>query len=94
MEVHLPDYDELVKIKVCVICSCLDLSARATTLNTTQFNGEYGCNFCKQPGATVQTERGGHVQTNPYQMEITKGPPRTHRMCIVKMHGKQLRNSV
>lgn len=82
MEVHLPDCDKPFQMKVCVISTSFDLPARASTLNTIQFNGEYGCNFCKQPGCTVQTERGGHVHCYPYQIEMPKGPSRTHGMYI------------
>lgn len=55
------------------------MPARASALNMIHFNGQYGCNFCEQPGGSVRTEKGGHVHTYPYKLTSPKGPPRTHR---------------
>lgn len=67
-----------VALKAFTICACFDLPARASALNTIQYNGHYGCNFCKQPGSTVRTEKGGHVHAFLYDVASPKGPMRTH----------------
>jgi len=61
VQVDLPGVPTSVTLKAFTICACFDLLARASVLNTIQYNGEYGCNFCKQPGSTVRAEKGGSV---------------------------------
>lgn len=39
-----------VKYKVRVVIISTDTVARPLVRNTTQFNGEYGCDFCLHPG--------------------------------------------
>lgn len=36
------------------ICACVDSPARALIMNTTQFNGRYGCSWCLHPGITME----------------------------------------
>lgn len=36
---------------VLIACTC-DLPARAQVMNTVQFNGYYGCTFCRQKGSS------------------------------------------
>ena len=78
IEVH-PSDSPSFHVKAYTICACFDLPARAAALNTIQYNGNYGCNFCKQPGTSVRTERGGHVHAFPFQAHNPKGPARTHK---------------
>ena len=66
-------------MKAFTICGCFDLPARASALNTIQYNGQYRCNFCEQPGSTVRTEKGGNVHAFIYNVDDPKGPMRTHR---------------
>ena len=42
-----------VKYKVRVVIKETDKVARPLMRNTTQFNGEYGCDFCLHPGKTM-----------------------------------------
>ncbi|XP_048111205.1 uncharacterized protein LOC125302185 isoform X1 [Alosa alosa] len=44
---------ELVKSKLVGLCCSVDSKARPQMLNTTQFNGYYGCSFCLHPGEIV-----------------------------------------
>lgn len=74
-------------MKVYTICACFDLPARASALNIMQFNGQYGCNFCEQPGISCRTDKGGHVHTFPFTLSSPKGPARTHESYIE--HAKQ-----
>lgn len=87
IEVHPCGTPSPFRMKVFTICACFDLPARASVLNTTQFNGQYGCNFCQQPGSSCRTEKGGHVHTFPYIQSSPKGPPRTH--CGYIEHAKE-----
>ena len=50
-------------------------------MNTMQFNGLFGCSFCKQPGVTTAAGRG-HVHTFPYIKDDPKGPERTKAGCV------------
>ena len=68
-----------IQIKVALIGCCFDLPARCIALNTVQFNGKYGCNFCNQPGRTFRTSRRGHVHTYPYSHQL---PMRTQENWI------------
>ena len=82
VEIHPPGVDKPFNIKVYVIgCTC-DLPARALVLNAMQFNGEYGCSFCEQPGVTTRVGSStGHVHTFPYNKDNPKGPARTKAGC-------------
>ena len=66
-------------VKGHVIGGCFDLPARALVRNSMQFNGEYSCTFCEQPGETVRTGRGahGHVLAFPFDEKNPDGPHRT-----------------
>ena len=46
-----------------------DLPAQAHFLNVTQFNGEFGCLFCKHPGRRVESGRG-KAQVYPYEPAV------------------------
>ena len=61
VQVDLPGVPTSVTLKAFTICACFDLPARASVLNTIQYNGEYGCNFCEQSDSTVRTESGGSI---------------------------------
>lgn len=37
-----------------LMCSVMDLPAKALMLNCNQFNSAYGCTVCKYPGRTVR----------------------------------------
>ena len=66
-------------VKGHVIGGCFDLPARRLVLNSMQFNGEYGCTFCEQPGETVHTGRRarGHVLVFPFDEKNPDGPHHT-----------------
>ena len=81
-EVHPHGSQTSFHVKAYTICACFDLPARASALNVIQYNGQYGCNFCEQPGSSVRTEKGGHVLTFPYQRSSPKGPTRTHKTQV------------
>ena len=82
IEIHPHGFQTSFHLKAYTICACFDLPARASALNVMQYNGQYGCNFCEQPGTSIRTEKGGHVLTFPYQNDSPKGPPRTHKTQI------------
>jgi len=87
VQVDLPRVPTSVTLKAFTICACFDLPARASVLNTIQYNGEYGCNFCKQPGSTIRTEKGGSVHAFFYDVDCPNGPVRTHKSQM--MHARE-----
>ena len=42
-------------VKAKLIYAVMDLPAKAAILNCNQYNGEYGCATCKNPGKVVST---------------------------------------
>ncbi len=64
--------------RVLTIAGTCDLPAKALVLNSVQFNGQFGCLKCEQPGQTVKTAERGHVHAFPFQETAPKGPARTH----------------
>ena len=62
----------------CVLLTCTcDLPARALVYNCNQFNGQYSCWHCLQPGQTYKHDSGGISHIFPYDKANPKGPPRT-----------------
>ena len=71
---------------VLLACTC-DLPARCLVCNSMQYNGEYGCWKCLQPGKTVKTGQRGHARGFPFNEEDPKGPLRTNELAI--QHAKE-----
>ena len=68
----------LYKIRVLVVTT--DTVARPLLLNTSQFNGECGCNFCLHPGERVSKGKGGtrvYPEPNPDDEDPTNYPLRS-----------------
>ena len=74
---------------VLLACTC-DLPARCLVCNSMQYNGEYGCWKCLQPGKTVKTGQRGHARTFPFNEEDPKGPLRTKELTL--QHAKEALN--
>ena len=51
-------------VKAQLLCTVMDLPAKAALLNVIQYNGEYGCTTCKHPGCTVCTDIYTCTQTH------------------------------
>lgn len=60
--------------RVALLCTTLDLPARAAVLNFIQFNGYWGCCRCLQKGTRVES-----THTYPYIEDNPCGPPRSHK---------------
>ena len=60
------DSGEKNTVKLAVICSLVDLLAKAGLLNVIQFNGEYACITCEEPGI-VAKQGEGHARYFPYR---------------------------
>lgn len=58
---------------VLLACTC-DLPARCLVCNSMQYNGDYGCWKCLQPGKTVKTGQRAHARGFPFNEEDPKGP--------------------
>ena len=64
-----------------VLLACIyDLPARCLVCNSMQYNGEYGCWKCLQPGKTVKTGQQGHARAFPFNEEDPKRPLRTNEL--------------
>ena len=61
-----------------------DSPARCLFQNMVQFNGFYGCPYCRTPGQTVQTSERGHTLAYLFNTESENGyhEPRTHESFI------------
>ena len=64
-------------VKLAVVCSTMDLPAKAGVLNMTQFNGQEACITCEEPGKVVASGRG-HARNYPYRKKSDKFPLRTN----------------
>ena len=82
IKVHPHDAQSSFQMYAYTICASFDLPARASALNCIQYNGQFGCNFCEQPGISVRTEKEVNVWTFPYQVDSPKVPVRTHKAQI------------
>lgn len=80
--VSSPDVDEMITCKAQLLSSSFDLPAKASVLNMTQFNGEYGCSNCIQSGERIKTDRGGTTRVYPYQCNNPDGPLRSHASLV------------
>jgi hypothetical protein len=79
-----------ITVTLHVISLSCDLPARALIQNFIQFNGEYGCSFCEQPGESYHTGKGGTVHIFPFNHDSPAGPSRTKARCI--QHAKDAIN--
>lgn len=65
--------------RVKVLCTTVDLPAKAKVLNFTQYNGRFGCTVCKQEGVVVKVGKGS---TRVYQYTDPLAQLRSHRECF------------
>ena len=77
IEVYSPDIGKNLTCRAMLLCGTLDLPAKAMVYNMHQYNGEYGCSHCLQPGEQMQTGRRGSVHIYPYDCNNPNGPMRT-----------------
>lgn len=91
VEVEVPGLDPFVMTAHVICCSC-DLPGKALVQNFVQYNGEYGCGYCEQPGRSLRTENGGNVRVFPYQVDNPKGERRTTTVCA-DQHAKDAMES-
>ncbi len=67
-----------------LLSGVFDLPARAMVLNSKQFNGEYGCSTCLEPGVQTKNLKGNDVHTYPFQADTESGfhELRTHQKTV------------
>lgn len=80
-------------VKMAVICCTMDLLAKASVLNMTQFNGSGACITCEEPGMVVPRGRG-HSRCYPYRNMDEKFPSRTSLTVTEAMQNASERNKV
>ena len=74
----LLEHDQCATCKVKILCTTLDLPAKAKVLGFTQYNGRFGCTVCKQEGMVVEVGRGS-TRVYPYSGQIL--PIQSHEEC-------------
>ena len=95
LEVHIDEIGQQLVVKVHVVYVYCDLPAKALVQNYIQFNGAFGCGFCKQPGEILATDKGGHVVTFPFFADNPKGPRTQHsNNHALMMHMRQCAQSL
>ena len=55
-------------IKAVLLAGIFDLPAKASVLNTVQFNGKYGCNYCKDRGMNVNPGRHIYLPKDTHEL--------------------------
>ena len=83
------------KIRAILLSACFDAPAKCMFQDFTQFNGLYGCGYCREKGETVPSGNG-HTRTYPFNLEQDSGhaPRRTHeetKRDAVDAHSQQRR---
>ena len=93
----LPNGESLV-CRVALICTTVDLPARAIVANIVQFNGYWGCCHCLQKGESllqsvyincnvkgqrVACGEKGTTHTYPFNEENPCGPVRNHQQTCL-----------
>lgn len=58
-----------VKVRCLLLCGSLDAPAKCLFQSFVQFNGNYGCPYCMNPGETVKTSERGHTHAYPFNKE-------------------------
>lgn len=84
--VHCNHCSNYLNVRGLLMCGTCDLPAKCMVLNMNQFNGQYGCASCMQPG-TVLSVGKGHARTFPFIGENIAGPTRSHGDFI--NHGEE-----
>ena len=56
-------------IKAMIIAAVFDLPAKAAVLNTIQFNGYYGCIYCKDKGENVSAHQHVYLPIASHELE-------------------------
>ena len=87
IEVSPPLSSDSFVAKVILLAGTCDLPAKCLMLNTIQFNGEFGCCKCLQPGFSFATSARGHVHVYPYCSEDPSGPVRSsaqHKLDVAE----------
>ncbi|XP_066934755.1 uncharacterized protein [Clytia hemisphaerica] len=71
------------KVRVFLLSGIFDAPAKSQFQNITQFNGEYGCSYCLEPGKTVKAGKG-HTHCFPFNHNNVNGhaKTRTHESMI------------
>lgn len=80
-------------IKVYLFSGIFDAPAKSMFLNMTQFNGEYGCSYCLEPGETFKISVRGHTHIYPFNFDYTDGHTslRTHKETLEHANDAQLK---
>ena len=77
IEMYSPDIGNNFICRAMPLCGTTDLPAKAMVYNMLQYNGQYGCSHCLQPGKQLCTGPRGSVHIYPYNDSEPNGPKRT-----------------
>lgn len=75
IQVHPPASITPVTLKVILLLGTCDKPAKCMVQNFMQFNGEYGCSRCLNPGKNIKIGKSGHTHVYPFETNISL---RTH----------------
>jgi len=76
--------NNILNVKLAVLCGITDLPAKAEMLNMTYFNGAEACIFCEEPGKVVKQGKGC-ARCFPYRIYEARYPSRNHHEVIAQM---------
>ena len=80
VEVPVGVDQQMMTCRAMVLCTTVDLPAKAKLLNFTQFNGYYGCSVCLHEGRRVPSGAG---TTHAYEYQVNPAPLRTHTEYVL-----------
>lgn len=83
--------EETVTVYLTVLCTTLDLPAKAGVLNMTLCNGSQACISCEETGVVVSQGRG-HCRSYPYRSPETRFPNRSNENVLQLMNTASDRN--
>lgn len=89
IQIDVPPLDTNVVVRGILLMGTCDLPAKASCLNYTQFNGEYGCPVCFSKGETLHLPTGGNVHVYPYSKAFDL---RTLITCNLHAHSGTIEN--
>lgn len=73
-------------VKVNLLSGVFDAPAKSQFQNLVQFNGEYGCPYCLEPGKTVKVGLRGHTHAFPFNFDSKTGHAKLRTHASTKEH--------
>lgn len=81
----------VLSVKLAVLCGIFDLPAKAEIFNMSYFNGSHACIKCEEPGMTVRQGKG-NARCFPYRIQCDRYPDRNQNTVLACMASGQKKN--